>query len=242
MGGLSEVESIFELVYDLWMDDAQAYLDWADFYHRHVDDGRSVLELACGTGNVTQLIAPSTKHYVASDISLAMLKQAQQKVPQHVKLQQLDMRDFKLDASFDAIICAADSINFNQDLPQLRQTMHCVAQHLKKGGFFVFDVHHPERLNMFKQAYIEVGQLNDLDYQYTLTSHGMMLVHEFHWYTGVYPQVESYQQRIFSEAELKVVFKPRHWELYVENENREPGFSFGEKWLICAKYKGGLTI
>jgi hypothetical protein len=87
-----------------------------------------------------------------------------------------------------------------------------------------------------------VGQLNDLDYQYTLTSHGMMLVHEFHWYTGVYPQVESYQQRIFSEAELKVVFKPRHWELYVENENREPGFSFGEKWLICAKYKGGLTI
>ena len=80
MGGLSEVESIFESVYDLWMDDAQAYLDWADFYHRHVDDGRSVLELACGTGNMTQLIAPSTKHYVASDLSQAMLKQAQQKV------------------------------------------------------------------------------------------------------------------------------------------------------------------
>lgn len=239
MGRLSEIESIFTSLYDEWMDDLEAYEHWVDFFFNQTQPS-SLLELACGTGNITRLIAPYIKEYVASDIDKNMLRQAQNKLPAHVALKVLDMRDFHLDKQFDAIICGADSMNFNEDSKQLHQVMMQVAKHLKVDGTFIFDVHQPQRLAMFKDAYVEVGSLAGVDYQYTLMSQGNDLIHEFAWYISAYPKVEVFKQRVFSETELKAVFDEAYWDLYVENEDGHVGFVSGEKWYLCARYKGGL--
>lgn len=239
MGRLSEIESIFVRLYDEWMDDPAAYEHWATFFFNQVQPHK-VLELACGTGNITRLLAPYISEYLASDIDENMLRQAQNKLPAHVKLQVLDMRDFELNDQFDAIVCGADSMNFNEDTTQLQQVMMQVAKHLKVDGVFIFDVHQPQRLTMFKEAYVEVGRLGGVDYEYTLMSEDDYLIHEFAWYVSAYPKLEVFKQRVFSQVELKAIFAEIYWDLYVENENGQVGFVSGEKWYIRARYKGGL--
>lgn len=237
MGRLSEVKSIFALVYDQWMDDEQAYLDWVDFYRRH-SDAQSVLELAGGTGNITKHILALTQHMVFSDISEDMVVQAKVKLGDSLDYHVLDMRDFNLNEHFDAVICGADSINFNQNVMELTQTVSQVKKHLKQQGVFIFDVHHPKRAIIYQQTYVETGILQDIPYEYTLSSHDAKLTHHFAWYTSSYPTIEVFEQRIFTKEELLHVFDEKTWELTVENEKGESGFVDGEKWNICAKYKG----
>ncbi len=239
MGRLPEVESVFVLVYDAWMDDEQSYLDWVDFFHRHTHNPTSLCELACGTGNITKHIAPYVKRYVASDIDCAMLEQAKAKVDDHVEFKVLDMREFSLNETFDCILCAADSMNFNETISQLQQTVNHVKKHLKKGGTFIFDVHHPSRATQYSQEYVESGIVESIPYEYYLKAENQTLTHEFHWYQHTYPIVEIIKQTIFTQAEIQSVFDANQWKIEVENDMKESGFVDGEKWNICATYKGG---
>src|SRR5690554_3514294 len=122
MGRLPEVESMFVSLYDAWMDDEQAYIDWVDFYIRNSNQPSSVCELACGTGNITKYIAPKVHRYVASDINPLMIAKAKEKIDASVEFVIADMRDFDFNETFDCVLCAADSMNFNENMDQLNQT------------------------------------------------------------------------------------------------------------------------
>ncbi len=235
MGRLPQSENIFVEVYDSWMDDEKAYKDWVDFFKKQ-GPFESILELACGTGNITGYLCSISDRYVATDIDDDMLQKAQAKTDLcMVEFQLADMRDFDLDETFDRIICGADSINFNQNLKQLRQTVSCVKKHLNPNGVFVFDVHHPDRLKTYKKGYIETGVIDNIHFEYELYSRRNKLYHDFYWFIGGYPTVQQFVQTIFSQKDIQQVFDPDTWELTVENEHGDSGFVSGEKWHIAAK-------
>lgn len=236
MGRLSQSTNLFVALYDEWMDDDQAYQDWINFYKKHVPQPvTSLLELACGTGNISKYIAADIPRYVATDIDKEMLEQAKVKLPEHVEFKVMNMQDITIDETFDCVLCAADSMNFNQSLNQLTQTANTVWEHLKPDGMFVFDVHHPNRLKQYKEAYVETGTIKMIDFEYVLSSEAQTLIHEFHWYVGAYPTVQHYVQHIFLEAEIKQAFPSSKWKITVENDMGEPGFTLGEKWLVAAQ-------
>ena len=236
MGRLAQSTNIFVELYYEWMDDEQAYLDWIDFYKRHVSQPvSSLLELACGTGNISKYLAEGIPKYMATDIDIHMLEQAKVKLPNHVCFMQMDMQNITIVETFDCVLCAADSMNFNQSVQELIKTADGVWEHLSHNGMFVFDVHHPNRLNQYKESYVETGSIQGINYEYILTSAMQSLTHEFYWYVGSYPTTQQYVQRIFSEAEIKQAFPSSKWNLIVENDQGESGFVSGEKWLIAAQ-------
>ena len=67
----------YETIYD--KPERQAELDWLRQRIPQVFRGRTVLEIACGTGYWTQFIAKSAKHVHASDINAAVLEIAGEK-------------------------------------------------------------------------------------------------------------------------------------------------------------------
>lgn len=236
MGRLSQSTNLFVELYDEWMDDDQAYQDWINFYKRNVPQPvNSLLELACGTGNISQFLAQDIARYVASDLDLAMLDQAKVKLPEHVQFQVMNMQEITIDETFDCILCAADSMNFNQSVEQLTQTAQTVWDHLNEDGMFVFDVHHPDRLKQYEEAYVETGTIKSIDFQYVLSSSKQKLTHEFHWFVGAYPTTQVYTQHVFFESEIKKAFPSSKWKLTVENDEGKSGFVSGEKWLIAAQ-------
>lgn len=146
--GFSPYEEFSES-YDFLMNDVD-YEGWANYILAGIDRNKGpmgikdVLEMACGTGNMTKALVHQPWRYEAFDFSEGMLSKADEKLlGKGIHFRHLDMRHFSYVKSFDLILCLCDGINYLTQDKDLRQTFQNVRKHLKKGGLFIFDVSTP---------------------------------------------------------------------------------------------------
>ena len=100
-------------------------------------------DLACGTGTTALTFARKGITVYAVDLSPAMCRLAREKaeragLPVHVF--RADMRSFKLPKPVDLITCEFDALNHVPLKADLRKVAKAVAQALRAGGHFFFDV------------------------------------------------------------------------------------------------------
>lgn len=149
-------------VYDQLTGDV-AYRQWAEFAQRTFErwgqgETRVVLELACGTGSLTRLLAQAGYEMIAADISPEMLSVAREKcadVPCLPIFLCQDMRELDLYGDIDAAVCCLDSVNYLTGLRDLKKAFRRVALFLRPGGLFLFDVKTP-------LAFREMGGLSSV--------------------------------------------------------------------------------
>jgi SAM-dependent methyltransferase len=110
-----------------------------DIIERRHGQAATLLDLACGTGGVTARLAGA---YQVSglDISPGMLAMARERLPGGTRLYRADMTSFRLNASFDVIVCAYQGLNHLLSLAAWESTFDCACEHLNPGGLFVFDI------------------------------------------------------------------------------------------------------
>jgi SAM-dependent methyltransferase len=107
----------------------------------------AVLELACGTGQLTIPIALQGLPTVGLDQSSAMLGVAKRRasaVSASVAFLQGDMRDFALGRDFNLIIVARNSLLHLLSTVDLLAALTAVRRHLAHDGVFAFDVFNPD--------------------------------------------------------------------------------------------------
>lgn len=138
--------------YDRFTEDV-GYAGWADFFERvFAREGvqpRLILDLACGTGSLTRLLADRGYEMIGADASPDMLMQAMQNTmdcdPRPLFLNQR-MEDLDLYGTVDVCLCCLDSINYVTDPDTLQKAFERVHLFLEpKTGLFVFDVNTPEK-------------------------------------------------------------------------------------------------
>ena len=104
----------------------------------------TILELACGTGNITIRMAEKGYSVTGMDISEDMLCIAKGKLDGKrldVRLIQSDMAEFEYGAvSAQCVICACDGFNYITDKGALESIFERVYNMLPKGGAFIFDI------------------------------------------------------------------------------------------------------
>ncbi len=136
----------FAAVYDIFMDNVP-YDEWCAHVvrilkERGIRDGL-VLDLGCGTGNLTELLAQAGYDMIGVDNSEDMLELAQEKKLRsgHDILYLLqDMREFELYGTVRAVVSLCDSINYITSEDGLRQVFSLVNNYLDPGGLFLFDM------------------------------------------------------------------------------------------------------
>lgn len=101
-----------------------------------------VLELGCGTGNMTQLLASYGYDMIGVDCSEEMLSAAMEKrekeaLPVLYLLQ--DMRELELYGTVGTVVSVCDSLNYLLTEEDLLQTFSRVNNYLFPGGIFIFD-------------------------------------------------------------------------------------------------------
>lgn len=105
---------------------------------------KSLLDLACGTGTMTELFARRGYTVTGVDYSPEMLAQAQQKLatldPPPLLLCQ-SMPQLKLLEKVDAAICCLDSINYLTRPRDVQRTFARLHDAIAPGGSLVFDIH-----------------------------------------------------------------------------------------------------
>lgn len=132
----------FAAIYDGLMEDIpyEAYVEWVV---GRISSGK-ILDLACGTGVLSQLLAEMGFSVTASDLSedmLIMANQRFQEAGQQIPVLQLSMDNLEGLNGFDAVTIAIDSLNYLETEQQVRQTFHEVYAALNSGGHLFFDVH-----------------------------------------------------------------------------------------------------
>ena len=141
-----EAYSSFAQVYDLFMDNVP-YEEWSRYLisllkEYQVTDG-TVVELGCGTGKMTRLLADAGYDMVGVDNSAEMLEIAGERQEEEERNDILyllqDMREFELYGTVRAVISACDSVNYITDDEDLTEVFRLVNNYLDPEGLFVFD-------------------------------------------------------------------------------------------------------
>lgn len=135
----------FASLYDELMNDFD-YEQWADYIERTFEKydlkPKDILEMACGTGNLTYYLAKRRYNIVCFDLSSDMLSKAYEKLSRYknVKILNQNMIDFNINKKFQVILSICDSINYITDENDLLKSFENVYKHLNEGGAFIFDI------------------------------------------------------------------------------------------------------
>jgi SAM-dependent methyltransferase len=126
------------------------YIAWADYIEKHFArlslPVKTVVDLACGTGSLTKLLAERGYTVTGVDLSPDMLAQAVDKcesLPMPPLLINQPMESLSLPGKVDAVVCCLDSINYVTRPAALKRAFSRVFRHLSEGGLFLFDVKPP---------------------------------------------------------------------------------------------------
>ena len=141
----------FAQVYDLFMDNVP-YEAWSEYViallkDEKIEDGL-VLDLGCGTGKMTRLLAAAGYDMIGIDNSEDMLEiareyqyeQMSEESDSNILYLLQDMREFELYGTVRAVISICDSMNYILEEDDLLQVFKLVNNYLDPKGIFIFDM------------------------------------------------------------------------------------------------------
>lgn len=145
------------------------YKEWADYIHNHFKQqslsGNMVLDLACGTGNLTFELAKLGYEMIGVDNSPDMLSQAMDKTYDFEGQSPIflcqSMEQLDLFGTIDGCVCCLDSVNYITEPATLQRAFERVSLFLMPGGVFLFDIKTPETFHA-QDGQFSLDEVEDL--------------------------------------------------------------------------------
>lgn len=208
---------------------------------------RTAVDLACGTGSVTAILAREGLRVIGVDMSEEMLTQAAAKTagldPPPIFVRQ-KLQNLTLPRGVDLAVCALDSLDYITEPKDCAQAIRRVYRALNPGGMFIFDVNTPEKLRaMDGQVFLDEDQdvycvwRGEFDDNTNICSYGMdLFIREGkHWHRSF----EEHREYAYSREQLTVFLKDAgftHIRVYGDRTLEQPGA--GEQRMYFSARKG----
>lgn len=136
----------FAYIYDEMMQDVD-YIKWADYiekvFARYKVHPKKIADLACGTGNITLLLAQRGYDIIGMDSSEDMLSVAQDKARGQgltIPFISQDIRSIALHQPVEAALIMCDGVNYILEDGDLDKVFLGIYSILKPGGILIFDI------------------------------------------------------------------------------------------------------
>lgn len=146
---MSKGYSAFAYFYDALTENI-SYKDRAAYFDRlikkHGGKKNLLLDLACGTGSLSEEMSRLGYDVIGVDNSPEMLSEAMdKKIESRLNIQYLcqDMTEIDMFGTIDVTICALDSLNHLQSFEDIERTISRVSLFCEPKGLFIFDVNTP---------------------------------------------------------------------------------------------------
>ena len=243
----------FAEVYDTFMDNIP-YEEWSKYLtgllkDYGVRDGL-VLDLGCGTGSMTELLAAAGYDMIGVDNSEDMLQIAMEKRAEsgHDILYLLqDMREFELYGTVAAVVSICDCMNYILEYEELVEVFSLVNNYLDPEGIFIFDLNtiykyetllgdstiaedREESSFIWDNYYDEKTMINEYDLSLFIREE-----------SGLYRKyTETHYQRAYSPDTVKAALAEAGLEFVAAFDafSREPVREDSERIYLVAREKG----
>ena len=227
------------------------YRATVDFYQQILNrEGlrpRTAVDLACGTGSVTAILAEMGLQVIGVDLSEEMLTQAQQKaaaLDNQPMFLCCPLQELYLPRGVDLAVCALDSLDYITNPEDCQEAIRRVYKALNPGGIFILDVNTPEKLRaMDGQVFLDEDDdvycvwRGEFDEETNICSYGMDL---FQRRGNVWQRsFEEHREYAYSEEQLRRYLKAAgftHVEVYADRKFCAPGE--GEQRIYFKARKG----
>lgn len=111
------------------------------FIKKYSAEEEVIVDLACGTGELTKELAQLGYDVYGIDISEEMLMQAKERNSgDNITYLRQDMCELDLWGAADVIVCILDSLNHLESEDKLASAIEHAAMYTCEGGLFIFDV------------------------------------------------------------------------------------------------------
>lgn len=142
---MSSSYSAFAAIYDELMNDIpyDAYVELLDLASTGVS-GKKVLDIGCGTGLLSAMLAKKGAHVTGIDLSAEMLEVASQRAESlslDITFIEQPMQRLEVEDTFDAAIISIDSLNYVIKQQDVLETFRRIYGALRTDGVLLFDVH-----------------------------------------------------------------------------------------------------
>src|SRR4051812_31037801 len=131
-----KMAAIYDAMYQTFVDYDEEYT----FYNNLIQEnkGSSILEIGSGTGNLAKRFNQNNQNYQGLDYSDDMIAIARQR-NKDCSFTQGDMRNFKLNTLFDAILITGRSTSYLITNDDMNMTFDSLYKNLNDDGIIIFD-------------------------------------------------------------------------------------------------------
>ena len=224
-----------------------------DFYYeilkREGLSPRTAVDLACGTGSVTAILARKGLQVIGVDMSEEMLTVAQQKAMELENMPRFvcqPLQELRLPRGVDMAVCALDSLDYITNPEDCKEAIRRIWKALNPGGIFIFDVNTPEKLRaMDGQVFLDEDDdvycvwRGEFDEETNICSYGMDL---FQRRGEVWERsFEEHREYAYSQEQLVGYLKATgftHIRVYADRLFEEP--REGEQRIYIKARKGKI--
>lgn len=244
-----EAYTEFARVYDKFMEETP-YKKWSGFLINYMSsqgiyDGL-VLDLGCGTGKLTRLLARAGYDMIGVDNSVEMLDIARNCGEEGILYLAQDMREFELYGTVRAIVSSCDCINYILEEEDMVKVFSLANNYLDSKGIFIFDFNtrlkyegigdriiaenQEDASFIWENFYYPDEKINEYDVTFFLKEKGNL-------YRKI---VEEHFQRAYTLEEIKTFIKKAGMEFVdaFEDYTDKPADDMSERICIVARECG----
>lgn len=234
----------FSRIYDMLIQEDICYEDIASFILEYTENKNRYLDLGCGTGTLSMLIARHFQETYLVDLSPDMLTEAVSKFTEaglHHKAYALSMVEIDFRKEFDLVTSSIDALNYLLEEDQVQEVFNKVFDHLAPDGVFIFDVQSPYKIKEILGNHDFVYTTEDLVYTWEnfLDDDTVEMSLNFFIQNGdLYERIEEFHMERAYESGLLVSMLNsagfKSIELY-DNYSKNKPMQTTERWTIIAR-------
>lgn len=168
-----KMAAIYDAMYQTFVNYDEEY----SFYNNLIQENNatSILEIGSGTGNLAKRFSENNQNYQGLDYSDDMIAIAKER-NKNSSFTKGDMRDFKLDKTFDSILITGRSTSYLITNDDVNRTFDSIHKNLNKNGILIFDFIDANRFIPFTKENTVIT--HEAEYQ------NVKYIRESHWDTN----------------------------------------------------------